>query len=86
MSIGPLNEVIVAFSNAVRRSEQGQNFFPPNMTGEEAFDQWQSLLLLNAKIIHDTWHEQTESCELAIDAIESTLEIYFPSITKKETQ
>lgn len=84
MSIGPINEIIVSFTNAVRLSKEGQHFFGPTVAGEESFDRWQSLLLFNARIIHDTWEDQTESCEMALDAFEKTLEIYFTS-TIKET-
>lgn len=79
MSIAPLNEVIVSFTNAVLKSPYGQSVFPPTPEGESNFDSWQSTLLDSALLIHDYWNEDGSTTEDAIDLFEETLALIFPS-------
>lgn len=79
MSVAPLNEVIVLFTNAVLRSQYGQSVFPPTDDGMKNFDSWQSNLLECALLIHNHWNEDNSTTEDAIDIFEETLALVFPS-------
>jgi hypothetical protein len=78
-----INEMIIAFTNAVRLSQTHFTSFVGSDEAELRFDNWQSLLLRNARIMADTCNEESESYELALDAFEATLKIYFPSIIQE---
>lgn len=78
-----INEMIVAFTNSVRLSKTHSKMFTGSNEAELRFDNWQTSLLRMAHLMADTCSEESESYELALDAFEDTLKIYFPSITKE---
>ena len=83
MSVGPLNEVLVIITNVFRRYERGQILFGPTTEGEERFDQWQSMVLTTARIIHDNWNATNNLTEDGLDVFERLFESVLPSATKE---
>lgn len=79
VSIAAIDEIIVSFTNVVRRSQYGQAIFPHTYTGQLHFDAWQSDLLKSASNIYTYWLDNSTKTEDALDAFESSLKAIFPT-------
>ena len=74
-NMGPINEIIVMVTNAVRKSPAGSAKFTNTKMGEEAFDKWQSMLLSSAEIISKAWYAEGDLCDKAITAFDNIFKI-----------
>lgn len=84
MSTAPLNELIVSITNILRKSTEGKIFFDHSDAGENRFDQWQKLLLTSADIVHASWNDESDICERALTAFETTFST--PFTIKEQSQ
>lgn len=86
MSIGPLNEIIVSVTNAIRRTPRGQVLFANSDVAEEAFDEWQALLLSTAEIVYNTWNDtNSDVCDRALNIFEHAFKAAVIPDYNKET-
>ena len=74
-----IDELICILTNVIRKSEAAHHLFTGSDRADQAFDDWQKMLMSVAEIAENTWNKPGDHCERALDIFENLLKAALPA-------